>query len=91
MKKIVLFITLSLLSFNLKSQNAFTLESAIEYSLNNNRLSKNAASDIEKANAKKWETIATGLPQINAFIDYNNNLKQPVSLVPAEFFWRKSW
>ena len=70
MKKIVLFITLSLLSFNLKSQNAFTLESAIEYSLNNNRLSKNAASDIEKANAKKWETIATGLPQINAFIDY---------------------
>ena len=86
MKKIVLFITLSLLSFNLKSQNAFTLESAIEYSLNNNRLSKNAASDIEKANAKKWETIATGLPQINAFIDYNNNLKQPVSLVPAEFF-----
>ena len=86
MKKIVLFITLTLLSFNLKSQNAFTLESAIEYSLNNNRLSKNAANDIEKANAKKWETIATGLPQINAFIDYNNNLKQPVSLVPAEFF-----
>ena len=86
MKKIVLFIALSLLSFNIKSQNTFTLESAIEYSLNNNRLSKNAANDIEKANAKKWETIATGLPQINAFIDYNNNLKQPVSLVPAEFF-----
>ena len=53
MKKIVLFISLSLLSFNLKGQNTFTLDSAIDYSLNNNRSSKNAASDIEKANAKK--------------------------------------
>lgn len=35
---------------------------------------------------KKWETIATGLPQINSFIEYNNNIKQPISLVPAEFF-----
>ena len=86
MKKTVLFICLSLISLTLKSQNAFTLESTIEYALENNRLSKNATSDIEIANAKKWETIATGLPQINAFIDYNNNLKQPISLVPAEFF-----
>jgi len=86
MKKIVLSITLSLLYYNLIGQNAFTLENAIDYSLKNNRFSKNAAYDIKKANAKKWETIATGLPQINAFIDYSNNLKQPVSLVPAEFF-----
>ena len=86
MKKTVLFICLSLISLTLKSQNAFTLESTIEYALENNRLSKNATSDVEIANAKKWETIATGLPQINAFIDYNNNLKQPISLVPAEFF-----
>ena len=86
MKKTVLFICLSLISLTLKSQNAFTLESTIEYALENNRLSKNATSDLEIANAKKWETIATGLPQINAFIDYNNNLKQPISLVPAEFF-----
>ena len=79
-------IIIILLSNNLFGQNAFTLENAIDYALENNRLSKNATSDLEIANAKKWETIATGLPQINAFIDYNNNLKQPVSLVPAEFF-----
>ena len=86
MKKTGLLIIIILLSNNLFGQNTFTLENAIDYALDNNRLSKNATSDLEIANAKKWETIATGLPQINAFIDYNNNLKQPVSLVPAEFF-----
>ena len=86
MKKIGLLMIIILLSNNLFGQNAFTLENAINYALENNSLSKNATSDLEIANAKKWETIATGLPQINAFIDYNNNLKQPVSLVPAEFF-----
>ena len=86
MKKIGLLMIIILLSNNLIGQNAFTLENAVDYALENNRVSKNATSDLEIANAKKWETIATGLPQINAFIDYNNNLKQPVSLVPAEFF-----
>lgn len=86
MKKTGLLIIIILLSNNLFGQNAFTLENAVDYALENNRVSKNATSDLEIANAKKWETIATGLPQINAFIDYNNNLKQPVSLVPAEFF-----
>ena len=59
---------------------------AIEFGLINNSNSKNAVNDLKIANAKKWETIATGLPQINSFIEYNNNIKQPVSLVPAEFF-----
>ena len=34
----------------------------------------------------KRETTATGLPQINANIGYNNWLEQQVSLIPAEFF-----
>ena len=86
MKKIALFISLILLSADLKSQDSFTLNQAIEFGLINNSNSKNAVNDLKIANAKKWETIATGLPQINSFIEYNNNIKQPVSLVPAEFF-----
>jgi len=86
MKKTVAFICLLLLSTDIKSQDSFSLEDAINYALQNNRLSKNATSDLEIANAKKWETIATGLPQISAFFDYSNNIKQPISLVPAEFF-----
>lgn len=86
MKKTGLLIFLILYSFSLKSQDSFTLNEAIEFGLINNSVSKNAANDIKIANAKKWETIATGLPQINSFIEYNNNIKQPISLVPSEFF-----
>jgi len=85
MKKIAI-IYLILFSFELQSQDSFTLNQAIEFGLINNSMSKNAANDVKIANAKKWETIATGLPQISSFIEYNNNIKQPISLVPAEFF-----
>ena len=86
MKKIAIITCLILFSFELQSQDSFTLNQAIEFGLINNSISKNAVNDLKIANAKKWETIATGLPQINSFIEYNNNIKQPVSLVPAEFF-----
>jgi outer membrane protein TolC len=88
MKKIAI-IYLILFSFELQSQDSFTLNQAIEFGLINNSTSKNAVNDLKIANAKKWETIATGLPQINSFIEYNNNIIQPVSLVPAEFFGGK--
>ena len=51
MKKIGLLMIIILLSNNLFGQNAFTLENAIDYALENNRLSKNATSDLEIANA----------------------------------------
>tara|TARA_Y100000385_G_scaffold232663_1_gene245183 strand:+ start:136 stop:1464 length:1329 start_codon:yes stop_codon:yes gene_type:complete len=86
MKQKILVISLVLYSLFLKSQDSFTLNEAVEFGLINNSVVKNAKNDVKIANAKKWETIATGLPQINSFIEYNNNIKQPVSLVPAEFF-----
>jgi outer membrane protein TolC len=86
MKHKILVISLVLYSLFLKSQDSFTLNEAVEFGLINNSVAKNAKNDVKIANAKKWETIATGLPQINSFIEYNNNIKQPVSLVPAEFF-----
>lgn len=71
---------------NAQEQSSFTLQQAIEFALENNRTSKNAARDIEAAKKQKWETTATGLPQIEAAIDYNNFLKQQIALIPAEFF-----
>lgn len=74
-----LFITLfiiSLLSFSQEEKNSFTLQEAIDYALKNNRTVKNAALDIDAAKKQKWETTATGLPQIGATIDYQNNIKQ---------------
>jgi outer membrane protein TolC len=65
---------------------SFSLEEAIAYALENNRNVKNASRDVAAAEEQKWETIATGLPQIDGNINYQNFLEQQVSVVPAEFF-----
>ena len=65
---------------------SFSLQEAIDYALENNRQAKNAGRDIESAKQQKWETTATGLPQLTGNINYQNFLKQQVSVVPAEFF-----
>ncbi|MBT4709376.1 MAG: TolC family protein [Flavobacteriaceae bacterium] len=87
MKKLLLILIIGFYFTKTNAQtNAFTLNDAVLFALENNSASKNASNDLEIAKAKKWETIATGLPQINAFLEYTNNIKKPVSLVPAEFF-----
>ncbi|NRB59850.1 MAG: TolC family protein [Winogradskyella sp.] len=85
-----ILIVISILSFSLGNSqdipNAFSLQEAIDYALQNNRQAKNALRDIEAAKKQKWETTTIGLPQLNATVNYQNFLKQQVSLVPAEFF-----
>ena len=77
MKKIVsLFLLVS--AFTAQSQNnqqsfSFSLQQAISHALTNNYQAINASRDIESAKQKKWETTASGLPQINAGLDYLNN------------------
>ncbi|MGY8913681.1 MAG: TolC family protein [Flavobacteriales bacterium] len=65
---------------------SFSLEEAVTYALENNFKAINANKDIIDAKKQKWETIAGGLPQIDGAVSYQNQLKQPVSLIPAEFF-----
>lgn len=76
-----------LIGFQLQAQNdySFSLEEAISFALDSNYTAINARRDIAKAIKQKWETTATGLPQIDAEIGYQNQLKQPVTLIPAEF------
>ena len=62
----------------------FTLQEAIDFALKNNYSAINADRDIIDAQKQKWETIATGLPQITGDISYQNQLKQPVTLIPGE-------
>lgn len=87
MKKIIIVLGL-LLSYTINAQESysFSLQEAIDFAIQNNRAAKNASRDIEVAKKQKWEATATGLPQINGNIDYNNWLKQQISLIPAEFF-----
>ena len=65
---------------------SFTLEEAIDFALEHNYSAINADRDIIDAQKQKWETIAEGLPQINGSVSYQNQLKQPVSLLPAAAF-----
>lgn len=84
-KLVLIFIFL--LSLNITAQEqptSLSLQEAIDFALKNNTASKNASLDIDAAVKQKWETTAIGLPQINAKIDYNNWLKQQVSLLPGE-------
>lgn len=78
--KQALILTISLiavtLGFSQENTSSFTLQEAIDYALEHNRTVKNAISDIKAAEKQKWETTATGLPQLNASIDYQNALKQ---------------
>ncbi|MDO9037124.1 MAG: TolC family protein [Lutibacter sp.] len=86
-KSIILFIGL-LLSFHINGQETSTLslQQAIDYALKNSYATINADRDVDIAKKKKWETTTIGLPEINAKIDYQNWIKQQVSLLPAEFF-----
>ncbi len=89
MRKTLILITCLLanaVGISQEQPTSFTLQEAIDYALENNRQAKNAARDIDAAKKQKWETTATGLPQLSANASYQNNLKQQVSLVPAEFF-----
>ncbi len=82
----IIMLLISFTSFSQESNSSFSLEEAIQYALENNRAAKNAKLDIEAAKKQKWETTATGLPQVSATVDYQNFLKQQISLIPAEFF-----
>ncbi|MBO0342267.1 MAG: TolC family protein [Allomuricauda sp.] len=65
---------------------SFSLDQAISYALEHNYSAINASRDIIDAQKQKWETIADGLPQISGAVSYQNQLKQPVAQIPAEFF-----
>jgi outer membrane protein TolC len=89
MKRILIMIIMLLTISTVFSQENvlnLSLDEAIVYALENNRTIINAERDIEAAKKQKWETTATGLPQVNASVEYQNFLKQPVSLLPAAAF-----
>ena len=69
-----------------ENKTSFSLDEAIAYALEHNYQSINASRDMVDAQKQKWETIATGLPQISGAVNYQNQLKQPVAQIPAEFF-----
>ncbi|WP_029035750.1 TolC family protein [Salinimicrobium terrae] len=88
--KIFIFLLSSFFCFSAWAQESdpeilnLSLEEAIVLGLENNYSSLKSEKEVEKALAQKWEIISQGLPQINGNVDYQNFLKQPVTLIPGE-------
>lgn len=83
MKKIILmglFFLSAVLAYGQQSPRKLSLQEAINYALENNYAAMGASMDIDAAVKRKWEATATGLPQISARVDYQNFLKQQVTL-----------
>lgn len=84
-----LFIALLfLIAFQLGAQektntgNAFSVDQAIAYGLENNYSYKNAQTDVEIAKKIVKETTAIGLPQVNASLSNTNYIDIPTTLMP---------
>lgn len=88
MRSQLLLIYIAVLTFSFgysQEQNyTFTLEQAVQFALKNNYSAINADRDIMDAQKQKWETIATGLPQISGAVNYQNQLIQQVVQLPGE-------
>jgi len=88
MRILIIFLISSLVLYSQDKNpiETVSLDEAIIIGINNNRNIIKANLEVQKAYKEKWSTIATGLPQIKASVDYRNFIEQPVSLIPAEFF-----
>ena len=85
--KQLIFIMIGLCWLNAAAQEEplnLSLEEAVALGLENNYSSLKSEKDVDIALRRKWEIISQGLPQINGNVDYQNFLKQPVTLIPGE-------
>ncbi|MFT3794810.1 TolC family protein [Flavobacterium sp.] len=63
-----------------KQSYTFSLDQAIAHAIEHNYSAINAQRDITKAQKKKWETTAAGLPQISGKLDVQHYFELPISV-----------
>lgn len=73
-KALIIILSLVVAGFDAYAENSLTLtlQQAKEYAVDHNRTIQNASIDVQKAQASRWQSIASILPQINASVDYSN-------------------
>jgi outer membrane protein len=86
MKKAVYIFLITLISVQVNAQQqsvqSFSLQQAVEYAKKNNYALKNNRLDVELAQKKVKETLAIGLPQINASANFLNNTEIATQVLP---------
>lgn len=83
---LLLLLTFSVYSIQAQQNKSytFTIEEAVVFALDSSYTAINARRDIAKAIQQKWETTASGLPQISGAVGYQNNLILPITPLPGE-------
>jgi outer membrane protein len=81
-KRIITFIFAGLLLVPALAQEKLTLdlEAAKEHALNYNRTVKNSGLAVDQSREQLRETIAAGLPQVNANADYSNAMGAKIKI-----------
>jgi outer membrane protein TolC len=64
----------------------FSLQDAINYAMQNNYEVIYSEKNIEAAKQQMKEATAFGLPQIDGSLDYADNIQNPTSVIPGDFF-----
>lgn len=57
-----------------------SLDSAKQVAMEHNRTLKNASLDVQKAEAVRWQSIASMLPQVQTSVDYSNMLGYEIDM-----------
>ncbi|MCP5107352.1 MAG: TolC family protein [bacterium] len=63
----------------------FGLKQVRDYAVKHSTTTTNARLDVAMARKKIWETTASGLPQISGNVSYQDMIKIPTTLIPAQF------
>lgn len=71
---------LGVLTLRAQEPLVLSLDSAVGYALDHNKILINSKFAVDKSTQKLKETIAAGLPQVNASMDYNNFLGAQASI-----------
>ena len=83
MKKYLVLITMIFFGQLMNAQQSsmrFSLQQAIDYAIENSYNTAISKKEIASAKKQQWETTTIGLPQIESRVDYQNFLKQQVTL-----------
>ncbi|MFK5857189.1 MAG: TolC family protein [Bacteroidota bacterium] len=84
MNKFILVIIATIMASGVMSQEVrhLSIKQAVAYAMENNYDIIVASKDIESAKYRVKESTSTGLPQINASVNYNDNIARPVMIIP---------
>ena len=72
-------------------KHSFTLEQALEYASEHGYTNISSNYDVEAAQKKIWETVATGLPQVDFSGRYNHSMDLTQSLLPVDLLPAENW